>query len=103
MRVEVRNAADPKQVKQAGKKLKSREEVEAEDLRAVLRTPVGRRFLYRVLERTGFFRSSFKTSAEMAFLEGERNVGLWLHSEIGQVDPRAFLQMLGEKIENEGD
>jgi len=102
-RVAVRNAADPEQTKKAGRKDKSRSEQEQEDLHAVLSTPAGRRFVHRIIDHSGLYRQSFDGTSRTYFAEGERNVALWLLAEVKSVAPRAYLTMLGEQIETEGE
>lgn len=69
-----------------------------EDLRWLMGHKPGRRFVRRLLERTGVYRTSFNTSGSvMAFNEGQRNVGLGLVAEIQEHAPDSFLLMLKEQ------
>lgn len=75
-------------------------ELEAADLRAVMGTAEGRRFMWRLLGRCGFLSASFNHSGSiMAFNEGRRGVALELFHEIEQVCPEQYLAMQGEAIE----
>lgn len=86
---------DAKPVKDS-KKLKRLQEVE--DLREVMSTPAGRRFVHRVLGLCGTFRLSFagEQTHATAFNEGKRSVGNQLFAEVEAVSPNQFLNMLRE-------
>jgi len=49
---------------------------EAADLQAVMGTPAGRRFMWRLLARCGTFHSGWSPSAEIHLKAGMRQVGL---------------------------
>jgi hypothetical protein len=74
---------------------------EIEDLRAVLATKPGRRFVKRLLERTGIYRTSFTGNSQGYFIEGERNIGLYLIAELSEVDVKAYPQLLIEDLKND--
>ena len=57
----------------------------------------GRRFIWRMLETTGVYRSSFTGNSETFFREGSRNVGLKLISDIHEFAPDAYPMMLEEQ------
>ena len=57
----------------------------------------GRRFIWRMLETTGVYRSSFTGNSETFFREGARNVGLKLISDIHEFAPDAYPLMLEEQ------
>ena len=66
-------------------------ERELDDLRVVLGSKQGRRFMRRLLEESGNYRTSFNTEALiMAFNEGQRNMGLWTIGEIHQASQAAY-------------
>lgn len=100
-RVAVRNASDPKQVKQAAESDKLRGDREIADLLAVLDTPVGRRVLERILSQCHVFGSIMQRQGEpgaaIHYRAGQQDVGHWLLAEIGKADPKAFLVMMSEK------
>ena len=96
MRASVKNAADENQVRDAKEKDKLRNEKDANDLRWVLSMPQGRRFLWKLLETCGVYRSSFTGSSETFFLEGQRNVGLQLLAQITAADSEQYLTMIRE-------
>lgn len=71
--------------------------VELDDLRWMIAHKQGRRILWRLLERTGLYRSSFNTNGmTMAMNEGQRNLGLFLLAELMDAAPDAYAQMLKE-------
>ena len=67
-----------------------------EDLRAVVDTPAGRRFVWRLLGRCHLFHSAPAESVER--FEGERNIGHLLMTEIEREAPKSFLQMWNEGL-----
>lgn len=74
-------------------------EQEIADFAELMSKPAGRRFLWRMLDKCGVYRSSFRTSAEMGFLEGQRNIGLMLISELHEICPEQYIAMLTEAKE----
>lgn len=98
----VTNASDHRQLKKARKTEKNQRDDELNDLRVLIGTPEGRRFLWRVLNRCHIFESAFNDNAvTMAFLVGEDNVGKFLLAEIIEADPRALMLLMSEnKLRN---
>lgn len=70
---------------------------EIEDFKTIAASVEGRRFLWRLLEKTGVYRSSFTGSSETFFREGQRNVGLFLIGEIHEICPEVYATMLKEQ------
>jgi len=97
----VKNVADPKQVKEAGRKVERKREKELNDLRRILSEDFGRRFIWRYLELCGVFKSSFTGNSETFFNEGKRVVGLTMIKDINDANPEAYLQMVYESKEGE--
>lgn len=95
------NAGDAQDVREresAARKARTRE---LDDLRDLLAHPAGRRFVWRLLDHCGVFRSTFTGhGARDAFNEGARNVGLFLMAEVTDADPNAFTTMLKESKQN---
>lgn len=89
---------DAIQAKASRKREKLRDVQDREDTRWVMSTPGGRRFLARLLERTGINRTSFTGNANTYFNEGSRNVGLFLQSELVDTSPSLYLTMLSESM-----
>lgn len=96
----VGNAADPEQVKSAVRKEKFNRDTELNDIRQVLSSLQGRRFVWKYLGVCGVDRISFGNGNDNTnFLEGQRNVGLKLKADIVDADPEYFLQMIKESKE----
>lgn len=70
---------------------------EVDDLLWLMSDVRGRRFVWRLLTRSGIYRTSFNTdSLAMAFAEGRRNEGLVLLDEVARHCPRRFSEMQTE-------
>lgn len=69
---------------------------EIEDFNYIMGDARGRRFMWRVLEMAGVYRSSFTGNSTTFFNEGMRNIGLMLIGEIHAIAPDAYAQMLKE-------
>jgi len=89
----VKNAANESQAKDSQQKQKLKQDVDDNDLRFILASPQGQRFVWKLLQSCGVFKSSFTGSSETFFLEGQRNIGLKLISEVMRVDPESYLKM----------
>ncbi len=61
--------------------------LEKEDLTKVLGTPEGLRFLWRVLEISGIYRTTFTGNSHSFFNEGRRSVGLEIKADLLEIDP----------------
>lgn len=86
---------DPRQLKKQEIRGKDREKQEAADLKAVLETAQGRRFVRGLLADCGEHRTSFHTNAlQMGFNEGMRNIGLKLKARIIRACPEYLLEVL---------
>lgn len=97
----VKNAADKKQVKEASRKVKDLDAARIEDLRAVLQTIEGRRFLWRTLEHCQVFGTIWHGSALIHYNSGRQDVGHYLMDQITQADPEAMVQMIKENKKGE--
>jgi len=72
---------------------------EINDLFKILKTPEGRRWCWRMLDKCGVFRNSFSANSNAtAFAEGTRDVGLGLLRDINEADISAFAQMQNEYL-----
>lgn len=56
----------------------------------------GRRFIWRLLDTSGVYRSSFTGNSETFFREGARNVGLQIIADIHEFAPDAYVTMIEE-------
>jgi hypothetical protein len=92
----VGNASDSDQVEKAKEKEKHGRDLEINDMRFILSTPQGRRTLWRYLSHCGIYQSSFRTSSEIYYLEGQRAVGLEILKDIHDSDSEAYVKMINE-------
>lgn len=90
------NVADEAQIRDKQFKDKIKSDLELNDIKSVLKTIEGRRFVWSVLESCGIYKSSFTGSSETFFLEGSRNVGLRLLSKLEMADQESLFQMMRE-------
>lgn len=74
--------------------------VEVEDFKWLMGNKQGRRFVWRLLEKAGVFRTTFRLNNEMAFLEGMRNMGLILMADISEICPEKYHIMVKEADDN---
>lgn len=102
------NAADPGQVKEAGRKERKKRRDELKDLNELLQIPGFRRFAWRLLGFAGL-NQTVMTAADpviISYNAGRQDIAHFLLSEILSARPEAFLEMQQEHHkgeENEGD
>jgi hypothetical protein len=73
-----------------------------EDLRAILSTSGGRAFIWRLLEQTGMYQSSFQGDVnDGIFREGRRSIGLWTVGELAEANPNVYALMQSEAVTQE--
>ena len=75
---------------------KKRQALERSDLREVLETAGGRRFVWRLIEFCKVFHSIWDNSSRIHYLEGQRNVGLMLLNALEDVDPEMVYKIAME-------
>lgn len=83
-------------IKKAEGREKRKRDTELDDIKWVLSTPMGRRFIWRYLGECGIFRSSFVGQFQTFFHEGERNIGLKLLADVNDSQPEAYVIMMKE-------
>lgn len=100
----VQNASNKKQVKAATQKEKRVRDRELEDLRAVLLSREGRRFVWRLLSFCKVFGTVFHSSGSQVYYNaGQQDVGHFVLSEVTAVDENKLIEMMREeKEENDG-
>jgi len=89
----VKNASDESQIHNAKIKSRMKEESEASDLKFLLSTDQGRRFIWKLISKCGVFRQSFTGNSQTFFMEGERNIGLYILDAVMEADPDAYVKM----------
>lgn len=93
----VKNAADPKQVRHAGRKEKDARQRELDDLRAVLNMQEGRRVIWRLMGWSGFLQNPSHQRGDMTHQNiGRGDVGRFLLSEIVEADEDKYPLMMKE-------
>jgi hypothetical protein len=94
------NAADEKQVKDQARNVRFGREQDLEDVKGLLFTKSGRRFMWRILSFCKVFETSFTGNSTTFFNEGMRNVGLMLLADITESSPESYLTMIKEARES---
>jgi hypothetical protein len=95
----VRSTSDAEQVSRARESESDRRDRQDAELRGVLNSYPGRSVIWRVLEQCGIYELSFSgDSHRTAFREGNRNVGLFLLTEVMRVAPDAYGLMQRESV-----
>lgn len=93
----VKNAADPKQVKNASRKERDRRGRDLNDLRSLLKLPEGRRTLWRLMAWTQYLENPTHARGDMTHQNiGRADVGRFILSEIMEADDNAFFTMMQE-------
>lgn len=71
---------------------------ELSDLRHILLSAEGRRFIWKLMSASGIFLCSYKGGDrdETAFYEGRRSVGLQVLNDLLEANPKVFSQMQEE-------
>jgi hypothetical protein len=90
------NAADEEIVKTRKRKEESVRDRELHDLRTVMASLEGRRFIWRLLDRAGVFRTSFTGNSTTFFNEGQRNMGLIVLADVHEACADTYIQMMTE-------
>lgn len=94
---EIRDASDPKQVAEAIKEAKGRDQLAREGLRQAMATEAGRAWLHRLLMWADPFRNPFNSDPTlMAFRCGEANIGQQAIADMHDVSPELYLQIMKE-------
>jgi hypothetical protein len=98
----VTNLGDPKDVSKRSKDTLRAAAERREMLRAIMGLRQGRDFINDYLGRCHINAPSFSPDAlRMAFLEGERNIGLQLLADVTSAVPELYAQMLKEQGEKD--
>ncbi len=80
----------------ARKQVITEREQEINDLKSILATDFGKRFLMRLINRAGVFQPTYAAGtnpSDFAFMEGRRESGLFIIGEITQADHIAWIDM----------
>lgn len=91
------DASDSRAVRERVKEAKDKEGILRADLREIMNTEGGRRWVHSALLRCHPYNNPFSSDAlRMAFACGEQNVGLQLIGELHACSPELYLQMMKE-------
>lgn len=92
------NAANRKDVRRAEKASAVADRQRLDNLRLLMSTPGGRLYIWGELSAAHIFQTSFAPDPiQMAFLEGERNMGLRLLNDILEADADQFIILWREQ------
>lgn len=100
-RAAVRNAADPQQVKNAGRSEKRRAAQFFDNLRAVMGTNYGRAVLWDLIRDAGVFESIYHPSSAIYYNAGRQDYGHKLMAQIITADPALYILMEREARERD--
>jgi len=96
--------ANEKTAAKRKKQIKILEQQDAEDIRTVLSTAAGRRFIWRILDQSKMLAPDMFTGNSTTFHNlGKRDLGLWLYNEIMGADPKGFLAMMENQLKEQQD
>lgn len=87
--------SSPKQDQDAAKERRKRER-ELNDMRSLLSTQAGRRFVWRLLEETKVFGSIWHPSAAIHHNSGKQDVGHFVMGEVLAAREDALIEMMKE-------
>lgn len=91
------DAGDPKDVKAAIKESQRWADRRDTVLRGVMSTEDGRRWIREAIEMGHVGASSFSSDPlRMAYLEGERNIGLRIMADVMNTEPKLYMLMMAE-------
>jgi len=90
----VGNAADPAQVKAAEKRERREANDDVKDLKKILATPEGIRFVWRVMAKCKTFGEAYAPGELKVYNMGQQAIGRWLMSECVLADKSAMTKIL---------
>ena len=95
------NSADQSQVKEAERKNRDKRKQQVLDLKEILSTEAGKRFMWRLVGKSNVFSSVWENSAKIHYNAGQQDFGHFLMSEWMEADSESFIQMM-KKANEEG-
>jgi hypothetical protein len=91
------SAADRKSIRAQEKKAAQIDRARGDFVRVMMSTPDGRLYTYEQLATCNIFHTTFNLNAyQMAFAEGQRDIGLHLLADIMRFCPEQYLPMVRE-------
>lgn len=98
---EIQDVGDAPQVRRRRTKAKIKRDGELAEMRQLLDTVVGRKFLWRLLSHCGVWHTmSHHREMAMAIQSGRRDIGLWLIEEVEAADKSGYLKLIQEDLKN---
>lgn len=97
------NTADEEDIRKADEKAKLQRYLELDDLKKILKTAEGRRFIWRYLEVASIHKTTFTGNSETFFKEGMRNIGLMILADVMDASPESFIEMMIESKKGDQD
>lgn len=96
------DAGDRRAVKQRQLVLKRLDAAHRMVLRQIMGSKEGRSWMYQTLTQCHVFQTSFShSSLDMAYSEGERNIGLRLINDVVAACPERYMEMMKEANSDE--
>jgi hypothetical protein len=95
------NAADPATVKKREKTEKFLRDQEIADVKFLLSTQQGRRYIWKHMSNAGIYNTSFTGNSTTFFNEGKRDIGLKMLAEVMEASPESYVQMMKEANQGE--
>jgi hypothetical protein len=90
------NLGEEAQVKQREKEVGKVRALEINDIRSILLSPSGRRFLWRLIAHCRILESIWEQSAKIHYNAGRQDVGHFIWSELEAADKELVFQMMRE-------
>lgn len=95
------NVGEPDQIEKKAKQQKTERDRELDDVRAILDTKAGRRLIWRLLGASELFAVSRAMNQSIYALEGKREIGKLIFSDVMEAQPEAYLLMMKESKEGQ--
>ena len=96
MSKKIGNSTDKKKLEEQGRKEKLIREKELDDIKEVLKTSAGRRFIWRLLSKCKAFNSVWHSSALIHYNSGQQDIGHFIMAEITDADVELLFKMMKE-------
>jgi len=96
------NAADPVAIDAKKEEAKQEVNMVLEDLKLILLTPHGKRYIRELIRRGGLFDCTYTGNQRGTFLEGARNLALQLREDVREADKIAYAKIIST-VEEEYD
>jgi len=97
------NAGDERQVRKVEEQMDAQRKQELEDIKTLLETPAGVRFLRRLMTDTKVFSSCYTGNATTYYLEGRRDLGLKYFADIVEAAPAHLIEVITVEEKKEGE